>query len=164
MEFLSSVIKVVACTKAVKYSINICKCKDISNLVPCVSLFPHSPCICLSNELCSWKFCPLPVPLCCVSSIFVLVKLQEQCRLPHKAFKFLKCCILKVYWLVGFGLFLLHLVAELWELMDWAACKQYAHCYFVCQPNLPAGWEPGTFFREVYITTWNCFLILAVWK
>lgn len=39
MEFLSVVIKIVACTKAVKYSVNICKCKDILNLVPCVSLF-----------------------------------------------------------------------------------------------------------------------------
>lgn len=62
MEFLSFVIKIVSCTKAVKYGINICKCKDILNLAPCVSLF-STLCICFSNELCHSKFCPLPISL-----------------------------------------------------------------------------------------------------
>lgn len=62
MEFLSFVIKIVSCTKAVKYGINICKCKDILNLVPCVSLF-STLYICFSNELCHSKFCLLPILL-----------------------------------------------------------------------------------------------------
>lgn len=62
MEFLSFVIKIVSCTKAVKCGINICKCKDILNLVPCVS-FLSTLCIYFSNELCHSKFCPLPISL-----------------------------------------------------------------------------------------------------
>lgn len=82
-----SVIKVVACTKAVKNSINVCKCKDTFHLflLWAFFFFPCSMYTWISNELCHWTFCPLPIPLSYVLSYLFLWNYASDagCTIKH---------------------------------------------------------------------------------
>lgn len=100
-----SVIKVVACTKAVKNSINVCKCKDTFHLFLLWAFFFSMQHVHLNLK---WAV-PLDVlpfahsfQLCAV--LFVPVKLRQWCRLHHKAPAVLTCRVMKVHWWVRFSL------------------------------------------------------------